>query len=291
MKRVSFKRELLRRIPVLSRVARALDALEEENHALKAENRELRKRIAQPVLLSTSKDVQADPSELSEATGLPLPPAYLREWVAGTDDLHWFLEGGELGGQTISSILAKHNIELEKLESVLDFGCGCGRVIRHLHLYEAVRLHGTDCNQAAIAWCDENLNFAEFGTNPLEPPTRYRQHSFDLIYAFSVFTHLTESLQAAWMQEMRRILKPQGLLIITVHGDYYLPQITLSEQARYQRGELVVTGEEAVGQNLCAAYHPEPYVRNILAKDFEVVGFFPQGALGNPKQDAYLLRT
>jgi SAM-dependent methyltransferase len=283
MKRVSVKRKLFRKIPVLSRVARALDALEEEN-------RELRKHIPQPVLLSGNKDVQADPSELSDATGLPLPPASLREWVAGTTDLHWFLEGGKLGAQTILSILAKHNIELEKLESVLDFGCGCGRVIRHLHLYEAVRLHGTDCNQAAIVWCDENLNFAEFGTNRLEPPTRYRRHSFDLIYAFSVFTHLTESLQATWMHEMRRILKPLGLLIITVHGDYYLQHIPLSEQAGYQRGALVVTGEEAVGQNQCLAYHPEPYVRNILAKDFEVVDFFPEGALGNPRQDAYLLR-
>ena len=49
-------------------------------------------------------------------------------------------------------------------------------------------------------------------------------------------------------------------------------------------------GEEAVGQNNCAAFHPETYVRNVLPRDFDVVDFVPQGALGNPKQDAWLLR-
>lgn len=283
MNRGSFKRRLLRRLPGLSRVANALDTLE-------AENRALRDRLS-PVLLSKSKSLQVASTGLSYANGLPLPSVTLREWVAGTDDVAWFLEGGQRGAQTLVSLLAKHHIDLEKLESVLDFGCGCGRVLRHLRRYETVRLHGTDSNQAAIAWCDEHMDFAEFATNRLEPPMRYRQHSFDFIYAFSVFTHLPEALQAAWMQELRRILKPRGLLMITVHGDHYLGNIPVSEREKYQRGELVVLGEEAVGQNNCAAFHPEPYVRNILARDFEVVDFVPEGALGNPRQDAYLLRA
>ena len=275
----SLKRRLLRMTPVLSRLAKNLDALE-------AENRQLTERLT-PVLRSNR---DAAPTEL-DATGVPLPPVNLRHWVAGTDNATWFLEGGQLGAQTVVSLLAKHQVDFAKLESVLDFGCGCARVLRHLRGYGTVRLHGTDSNQAAIAWCDEYLDFAEFATNRLEPPMRYRPHSFDFAYAFSVFTHLPESLQVAWMQEMRRILKPKGLLLITVHGDHYLPQIPAAETEKYQRGELVVLSEDAVGQNRCAAFHPESYVRKILASGFEVVDFVPQGALGNPKQDAYLLRA
>jgi SAM-dependent methyltransferase len=281
--RTSLKRELARRMPGLSRVVRRLEALEEEN-------RDLRGRIERPVLRSSSDDTRANSPELRDASGLPLPPAALREWVAGTSDLDWFLEGGKLGVQTIVSLLEAHGTVLGELDSVLDFGCGCGRVIRHLRHYETVNLHGTDCNQHAIVWCDEHLNFAEFGTNQLEPRTRYREHCFDLVYAFSVFTHLTESLQSRWMQELRRILKPEGLLIVTVHGDHYFPQIPASEQPRYQRGELIVTGQVAAGQNLCSAFHPEAYVRNVLAKDFDVIECRPQGAVGNPLQDVYLLR-
>lgn len=283
MTRASLKREFLRRMPGLSRVARRLETLEEEN-------RELRGRLGRPVLRSSGDDSLANPPELRDASDLPLPPASLREWVAGTSDLDWFVEGGKLGVQTIVSLLEAHDTDLGALNSILDFGCGCGRVIRHLRHYETVNIHGTDCNQQAVVWCDENLNFAEFGTNALEPRTRYRAHAFDLVYAFSVFTHLTESLQSRWMQELRRILRPGGLLIITVHGDHYLPQMPASEEPRYRRGELIVAGQEAAGQNACAAFHPERYVRNVLAKDFDVIDFRPQGALGNPRQDAYLLR-
>ena len=280
MNRGSIKRQLLRKTPILSRLATSLDALEDEN-------RVLRERL-NPMLLSKDK-APADAPELDSA-GLPLPPKQLRHWVAGTDDLAWFQEGGQLGVQTLVSLLARQEVDLAQLGSVLDFGCGCGRVSRHLRLFERVRIHGTDSNPAAIAWCDQHLDFAEFGTNRLEPPTRYRDRSFDLIYAFSVFTHLTETLQLAWMREMRRILKPGGWLIVTLHGDHYLPHINVAARAQYQRGELVVLGEEVVGQNACAAFHPESYVRNVLAKDFDVIDFVPEGALGNPKQDAYLLR-
>jgi SAM-dependent methyltransferase len=211
--------------------------------------------------------------------------------VAGTDDVDWFVKSGKLGAQAITEILTKHEIGLDHLESVLDFGCGCGRVIRHLCPYESIKLYGTDYNKPAIAWCDENLNFAVFSTNPLEPPTRYRDHSFDLIYAFSVFTHLTEQLQGTWMQELHRILKPGGYLIISVHGDDLIPHLSKSQLARYQQGEIVVLGAENVGQNDCVVLHPESYVRNVLAKDFDVLEFVPEGAAGNPPQGAYLLRS
>lgn len=282
MNSVSLKRRLLRRMPYLSRLAKTIDALEEEN-------RELQKKLSAP-LLSQDAGPQVGGTPSADADGVPLPPANLRNWVAGTDDLAWFLEGGQLGVQTITSLLARRNVALDELGSILDFGCGCGRVLRHLRRFD-VRIHGTDSNPAAIAWCDQHLDFAEFGTNRLEPPTRYRQHSFDCIYAFSVFTHLPEALQLAWMRELRRILKPGGHLIITVHGDHYVPQIGVASQAKYQRGELVVLGEEAAGQNHCAAFHPQTYVRNVLAREFEVLDFIPEGALGNPKQDAYLLRS
>ena len=248
--------------------------------------------LAQRLLLSLSI-THGNKSGMQKSDGLPLPPPFLREWVAGTDDLEWFLESGKRGVQTIQSILQKHNIAFADLGSVLDFGCGCGRVLRHLHRYTSVHLHGSDINRSAITWCDENLDFAEFGTNRLAPPTRYRPGSFGLIYAFSVFSHLTEPLQSAWIREMHRILKTGGYLLMTVHGDYYLEEIPEAQRADYKQGKLVVKGDKSAGRNACAAYHPEQYVRNVLAREagFEVIDFIPQGGLGNPYQDAYLLQA
>lgn len=271
-------------VPIHSGIAKGSSAIHDLYQRIK-------NRIAQNLLLSLSTRHQDEPYTPGTDEP-PLPPPFLREWVAGTKDVDWFLESGKRGRQTILSLLEKHDIQFGDLGSVLDFGCGCGRVFRHLHRYTSVRLHGSDINRTAIAWCDENFNFAEFGTNGLAPPTRYRPNSFDLIYAFSVFTHLTESLQMAWIREMHRILKPEGHLILTVHGDYYLPEIPKSKNYDYKQGKLVVTGDQSVGLNACAAYHPQPYVRNVLAKEagFKVIDFIPQGALGNPYQDAYLLQ-
>ena len=116
-------------------------------------------RLKQQLLLSLSTRYQNNPDE-SENDGTPLPPPFLREWVAGTDDIEWFLEGGRRGQQTILSIFKKNNIKFEDIGSVLDFGCGCGRILRHLRHYTSVQLHGSDINRTAITWCDENLNFA-----------------------------------------------------------------------------------------------------------------------------------
>lgn len=229
--------------------------------------------------------------KLVDENGLPVPGSELRHDVAGTSDAKWFLKGGKLGADTIISILEKQGIPFGSLTSVLDFGCGCGRVLRHLGHYESVQLHGTDISGRGIAWCDANLNFAEFGTNRLSPATRYRSKSFDFIYAFSVFTHLTQELQLLWMAEMRRLLKPGGHFLITVHGDHYLNLVPESQKAAYLEGQLVIKRGDTAGSNDCAAFHPPNFVKGSLAPDsgFKVIDFIPEGALGNPKQDAYLL--
>jgi len=279
----TLKRRLLRRIPYFSRIANTLDSLE-------SQNQELREKLAQELALRDHP--QFSSPETLTIDGVPVPPDNLRQLVAGTEDLQWFLHSGQLGAQTIIDILAKQQLTISQFESILDFGCGCGRVIRHLRSYDTVRLHGTDCNRNTILWCDENLNFAEFSSNLLEPPTRYPNCSFDLIYAFSVFTHLTEQLQIPWIQELHRIIKPNGYLIITVHGDYYLSQIPEVNRETYQQGKLVVTGVDKVSLNECGAFHPESYVRNILVGElFDVIDFLPKGALGNPFQDAYFLKA
>lgn len=223
----------------------------------------------------------------------PLPGPDLRYAVAGTDDAGWFVTSGRHGARTILSILEKHGMVLGELGAVLDFGCGCGRVLRHFDDYPPVRLHGCDIDQRAVAWCGENLRFAEFRTNALAPPTSYPDRCFDLVWAFSILTHLTADLQLPWAREFQRILKPRGWLIISVHGDSYLPQIPDALKPEYRSGELVVTGGDRAGTNHCGTYHPQSYVRGVLAPNtgFKVVDFLPEGALGNPVQDAWLLRS
>jgi len=129
-----------------------------------------------------------------------------------------------------------------------------------------------------------------FEVNGIEPPLAFRDDSFDLVYALSVFTHLTADLQLAWRDELRRVLKPGGRLLVTTHGDSYVPRLDAAERARFEAGELVVRWGEVAGSNLCSAYHPERYLRDTFAEGFTFLQLEPEGARGNPTQDLVLLQ-
>jgi len=242
-------------------------------------------------LYELAKTLTPGPPQPSVAAdGLPVPPRRLIVRVAGTASTAWFLEGGRLGAETIREVLARRGRPVEELGAMLDFGCGCGRVTRYWAALDGTDVRGTDASAAAVEWCRRNLAFARFETNGLAPPLPYGDAGFDLVYALSVFTHLTEELGLAWAAELDRVLRPGGFLLVTTHGERYRPRLSSSERERFDAGELVVRRPEAAGSNLCAAFHPGAYVQETLAGRLEAVEFVPEGAKGNPYQDLHLLR-
>jgi len=221
--------------------------------------------------------------------GLPIPPAPLRILVAASPDIAWFFDSGRRGADSIRSVLERNGIALDQAVPLLDFGCGCGRVLRHFAaLGDAV--HGTDLNPRLVRWCRRRLPFGHFAPNGLEPPLPFEDGRFGLVYALSVFTHLTESLQAAWMQELRRVVRPGGYVVFTTHGTRYAGELTPEDRARFAAGQLIIRRDDRPGSNVCGAYHPEAYVREHLALGFTVVDFVREGAGGNPWQDLWLFR-
>jgi SAM-dependent methyltransferase len=237
-----------------------------------------------PAFRAYERVVSLRPGRPASVDGPPLPPRRLMVRVAGTADADWFLRSGRAAYDAIAS-----HVPLESVRSVLDFGCGCGRVTRYWESFPGA-VAGSDVNARAIDWCRENLGFAAFERNALAPPLAFDASSFDLVYALSVFTHLTAELQLAWRDEVLRVLRPGGVLLLTTHGRSYVPRLDEGERARFERGELVVRWGDVPGTNLCSAYHPEPYLRDTFAAGFELVELEPEGALGNPTQDLVLLR-
>ena len=215
---------------------------------------------------------------------LPLPPRRLMIRVAGTPDHDWFLRSGRISADTVRDAATRHGPPLESLGSLLDFGCGCGRVTRWWHDLDA-EVHGSDIDIRAVAWCQANLGFGHFAANDLAPPLRYADSTFDLVYAFSVLTHLTEELQRPWLDELRR----GGLLVLSTHGERYLERLNTAERARFEAGKLVVRWGGVAGTNLCTTFHPRSYLER-LAEQFELLEHVPEGAAGNPHQDLSVLR-
>lgn len=102
---------------------------------------------------------------------------------------------------------------------VLDWGCGWGRLTR---AFAAARtfseIWGVDIDPDNLAWARKNIPAAKFVKVPLYPPTELPADHFDLVYAVSVMTHLTRETQGKWLAEIRRVLRPGGLALLTFHG-------------------------------------------------------------------------
>ena len=199
------------------------------------------------------------------------------------------VESGRRGADSIRGVLERNGIALAASLPVLDFGCGCGRVTRH---FASVgdSVHGTDLHPALARWCRDRLGFGHFEPNTLEPPLPFADRQFGLVYALSVLTHLPESLQRPWMEELRRVLRPRGHLVFTTHGARYADELSAGDRARFGAGQLATRRDDRPGSNVCGAYHPEAYVRGEFSHGFAVVDYLREGASGNPYQDLWLLR-
>ncbi|HEX7058248.1 MAG TPA: class I SAM-dependent methyltransferase [Solirubrobacterales bacterium] len=228
----------------------------------------------------------------ADPDGLPLPPSRLRLLVDGrSGDAERFLWVGAQAAGSLRAAAADSGTPIENMAAILDFGCGSGRVARHWANLEGVEVHGCDYNEDLVAWCEDNLPFVRAIRNELAPPTSYETESFDLIYALSVLSHLSEPLQHAWVAEFRRLLKPGGLLIVSMLGNACRDRLTDEERRRYDRGELVVERPRMVGSNLCTAYHPRAYVTDHLLDDFTDIQVLEFGSSEQSlMQDTYIAR-
>jgi SAM-dependent methyltransferase len=160
-------------------------------------------------------------SGLARGNGVPYPPLELAQRVCcldGRGDPYRAYErlGAEAKAALVQMLPPDWSFDGKR---VLDFGCGAGRTLRHF-LDEARRgeFWGADIDAASIAWLERSLTPPLHAVrNRPDPPLGLDYGRFDLIWALSVFTHLTDSSHA-WLLELHKLLKPHGLLIATYMG-------------------------------------------------------------------------
>lgn len=172
-----------------------------------------------------------------------LPPTYLRLCGKKFKQNHFFLgsaksEADRLGQQ----------YGLTSDSSILDFGCGVGRLpIGILKQLGTVRRYcGIDVSNDSIRWCQRYIgskypNF-EFifidAKNPRYNPKGvdtisdlrlpFKENEFDIIYLYSVFSHMTTEDVTAYLKEFGRILAPSGKIFLTAFIADNVPDITIN---------------------------------------------------------------
>jgi SAM-dependent methyltransferase len=110
------------------------------------------------------------------------------------------------------------HLDISASLKILDWGCGCGRVARFFSELTNCDFYGVDIDIDNVNWCKTNIK-GNFSYINQEPPTQFPDHTFDVIYGISIFTHLNFDDHIKWLKELHRILRPGGYLLFTIHGD------------------------------------------------------------------------
>lgn len=217
-----------------------------------------------------------------------LPDEDRRFRVIGNRDPDGFLRQGATDAYRIKA--AYENVmhrEWSAAGAVLDWGCGCGRVARHLAPSLGSRFHGCDIDADNVSWCAANLP-GEYKASKLRPPLPYDDESFDVIYGISVFTHLRDKWEAAWLKELHRVLKPGGTILMTVHGQTAIDFAALNPSVykllmdRVDREGLVVTGDNnqldgfvEFPSEYVNVFHSPKHIRDVWGQFFANIELLP----------------
>ncbi len=222
----------------------------------------------------------------------PVPPTELAFDAYNTIDWYAYRDGGLKQAEAFAQIIRDH--APERPLAVLEWGCGPGRLIRHMPALLAERARsvtGSDYNRQTIAWCRANLPGIQFIDNDLNPPIGMPDGSFDAIYCFSVLTHLSQPVQQAWVAELHRLLAPGGVLVCTTHGDNYRYLLVADEeQQRYAAGGMVEQAQYGEGRKWYFAIHPPSFVRGELLSAFATVDKVATAPDAGIQQDVWLAR-
>jgi SAM-dependent methyltransferase len=209
----------------------------------------------------------------------PMPPPGLRARV-GLGSRDEFTLVGREGSRQLLAALELAFGGGRAFPDWLDFGCGCGRIARFLQESPGIRSYtGVDVDAGQIAWAARHLP-GRFGPMRPDPPLDFPDSSFDVVLAISVFTHFDETQQLAWLAEIRRILKPGGVLAATTlcpDAAPACPGLSPAELDELARRGFLAADHGATTFNEHSTFHSREYLERVWSGFFTPRSFEERG--------------
>lgn len=144
----------------------------------------------------------------------PFPPRVLMHETTGCasdEEFAWH------GSVFLKSFAEACPVPLASLGAVLDFGVGVGRLARMFHGFRG-RYVGVDIDERNTTWVAENLRHVEPVLTTPGEPLPFPDDAFDAVFSISVFSHMTEADCRFYVNELARVTRPGGVLVLSTHG-------------------------------------------------------------------------
>lgn len=168
----------------------------------------------------------------------------------------------EMTGERYIPEMEDEELELEHMEryyaasrltegkTVLDAACGEGYGC-YLMAKKAGKVIGIDLDAAAIAHAKRkysdagNLTFLQAGVDRMD---MVEDHTIDVVTSFETIEHVSEAVQHGFISEIHRVLKPEGILIMSspnrkeysdryhFHNKFHIHELYVDEFARLLKG-------------------------------------------------------
>jgi len=229
---------------------------------------------------------------IQQHPGFRVPPQHLAFDAYAAPNWDYYYRSGSQLAEDIVSLIKRYGHQVGDID-ILEWGCGPGRIIRHLPdtLGGQSRVYGSDYNAESIDWATASIGRVRFCRNELSPPLPFEDARFDFVYAISVFTHLSEESCLKWIDEIERVLNRDGLVFFTTNGDKVSEVLLPHERMEYDATGLCLRGKMQEGKKMFMACHSPDYVKSTLLKDFEILEHIEPGRFRYIEvQDAWVVR-
>jgi SAM-dependent methyltransferase len=180
----------------------------------------------------------------------PFPPRELMQVVSGLTQQDHFAQHG---AAIFEALQRSSDRPLSEFRSILDFGCGCGRLARMFKGHPGM-LMGCDIDGRLVNWINANLPFMLAVQTYPNAPLPFPDRNFDAIVSVSVFTHMNEQSQDFYLQELARVAKPGARLFLTIHAERAM-QRALSEQRIFDMLDIPRDELERANADMAARKH------------------------------------
>jgi ubiquinone/menaquinone biosynthesis C-methylase UbiE len=220
--------------------------------------------------------------------GFRLPPDYMLYEAYRMNYTDYFKDGRETASWIASQV---RPFLKQEPGTVLEWGCGPARIIRHLpDIWSRAEIIGTDYNLKTVNWCRQNIPEVRFTANELNPPLPFPDFKFDLVYAISIFTHLSEQNHYLWINELKRVLRPGGVALITTQGEAFIEKLSAVERQEFREGKLVTRGKVKEGHRAYSAFQPMAFMERLFDDNWQI-GKWIRGSQKEwgPEQDTWIL--